>query len=108
MNCSRCQKIVSKDNFTCQTCVKLFCSDSCLVEHIMNHKNEYFNLYNFEKVKRGSQYYILGAGAFGEVFLARSNIDKKLYAINKVDKAKLVAIGIKPECMYREFTTHMI
>jgi serine/threonine protein kinase len=106
MNCTGCQNTIS-NKFECTSCKKVFCSDGCLVSHLVNHNNDYFNFQNFEKVKRGSQHYILGTGAFGEVYLAKNKVDGKLFAIKKIEKKKIYEIGIKQECIHREIETHL-
>jgi serine/threonine protein kinase len=106
MFCQGCQNTIS-NRFECTSCKKLFCSDACLVTHIVNHKNDYFNFFNFEKVKKGSQNVMLGRGAFGEVYLAKNKLDGKYFAIKKIEKLKLQNIGIKYECIYKEISTHL-
>ena len=43
-----------------------------------------FEKQNFEFVKMGSNYFNLGSGAFGDVYLAKNKIDGNFYAIKKV------------------------
>mgnify|MGYP000884796079 CR=1 FL=1 len=48
--------------------------------------NENFNKENFEFMKIGNSFNVIGRGAYSEVLLAKNLIDQKLYAIKKVTK----------------------
>jgi serine/threonine protein kinase len=143
LKCSNFKKIKVTEPliniYNCRCCNKSFCSDKCLVEHLIiietekrtkdclisihNHsirsifmkpgiilkekeRSAYFDFANFEKVKVGNKYKILGSGAFGEVYLARNSIDSKFYAIKHINKSKLDSVSIKPELIYREINVH--
>jgi serine/threonine protein kinase len=152
MNCSlpKCQKelkpkkagnTIDTNIFKCQCCKIPFCSNSCIIEHLIFKDKElcnpvliqqaktqnpqesqflkkgtllneviedpYFNYSNFEKVKVANKTHILGSGAFGQVFLAKSKIDGKLFAIKQMDKARLLGVGIKADIVYREINIHL-
>jgi hypothetical protein len=54
-------------------------------DYLKEYKNE--NLYsfkNFEFLKLGEQFHVIGSGTFGDVFLAKNKIDRKYYAIKQV------------------------
>lgn len=122
---------------SCKCCCKWFCNTNCLLAHIEAEHNDninktehhkdvanseflkrgvmlneitidpHYDFTNFEFVKSGNKNRVLGSGAFGEVFLAKHIIDENLYAIKKLDKAKILSIGVKPELIYREINIHM-
>src|SRR4051812_39234886 len=86
-----------KLKYICKCCNLSFCTDECLIQHIVQIEGKrkltnvelnasfikkgevrptyrhmpYYNFENFQKVKIGDLDKILGAGAFGEVFLAK-------------------------------------
>lgn len=67
----------------------------------------YFDFKNFEKVKIGKKHNILGAGAFGEVYLVKNKIDGKFFAVKQMDKLKILDTGAKFDVVRREIDIHM-
>ncbi len=107
--------MITNNKFNCITCDKTFCSDLCSIEHIFEkHKKtkkksnkDYYSFANFDKIRRGNSSYLLGTGAFGNVYLARNKLDNKLFAIKQMEKAKLNAIGIKEDQIKNEIEIHL-
>ena len=69
--------------------------------------SNYFNLCNFEICKENNQLQVIGSGAFGNVYLAKSKKDNKLYAIKHVKKSSVIECGAEMEIMYREINIQM-
>ena len=64
-----------------------------------NHK---YNLENFTPELEKNEIRTIGSGSFGQVYLARNNIDHKLYAIKHMDKNKLIKILHSLKGIYQE------
>jgi serine/threonine protein kinase len=176
MNCalSKCGKrlkvdkrgrVIESSTFMCTCCKFSYCSDSCLIEHMIMQKNKekekenpinfnntnnnqivssqvenikaiptnmkktlkedntsflkegvllnsyspdpYYDFSNFEKIKIANSYHILGAGAFGEVYLCKNKLDGKPFALKQMDKAQLFQMGIKSDLVYKEINIHI-
>ena len=64
-----------------------------IIQGILNIKRTYdekYNLNNFVKITENSKPIIIGGGSFGQVYLVKNKINKKLYAIKHMEK-KLLA-----------------
>jgi len=68
--------------------------------------NPLYDFKNYEYVKSGKKNQILGAGAFGDVYLAKNKIDGKFYAIKHMEKSKIVEHGAKIDIVIREINIH--
>jgi hypothetical protein len=56
-------------------------------EMLKEYKNEaLYDFKNFEFLKLGEEFHVIGSGAFGDVFLAKNTKDGKYYAIKQVKK----------------------
>ena len=54
-------------------------------EYLKEYKNEpLYDFANFEFLKLGENFHVIGSGAFGDVFLSRNKSDGKYYAIKQV------------------------
>jgi hypothetical protein len=54
-------------------------------EYLKEYKNEkLFEFSNFEFLKLGEEFHVIGSGGFGDVFLCKNNINNKYYAIKQV------------------------
>jgi len=54
-------------------------------EYLKEYKNDpLFDFHNFEFLKLGDEFHVIGSGATGEVFLTRNKKNHKYYAIKKV------------------------
>jgi hypothetical protein len=54
-------------------------------EFLKEFKNDpLYEFKNFEFLKLGSEYHVIGSGAFGDVFLTRNKKNGKYYAIKQV------------------------
>lgn len=132
-----CTKESNSDNHknSCKCCLKILCDTNSLVSHIIqehpkevknlrteNSKSEFlhggvmlndikadpfFAFENFEFVKTGKYNKVLGAGAFGQVLLAKHKVDGNFYAIKKLDRERIANIGISNEMIYREIDIHL-
>jgi len=65
----------------------------------------YFDFSNFEFSKTDRKK-CLGAGAFGDVYLATNKIDNKLYAIKVMEKQKIIESGATLDIIHREISIH--
>ena len=118
--------------FTCQKCQKKTCSSRCLNAHMASDHQEqhqrqirasitrsifikkgeiikqiiddpYYDLKNFEFVRGKTNKVIsIGAGSFGQVYLAKHNKDGKLYAIKYIKKEKVISAQQSLDIIYRE------
>jgi serine/threonine protein kinase len=68
--------------------------------------DSYFKFQNFEKCKIGKKTHIIGAGAFGDVYLAKHKKDGKFYAIKQMDKSRILETGAKLDIIKREIDIH--
>jgi hypothetical protein len=58
-------------------------------EYLKEYKNDpLFDFHNFEFLKLGDEFHVIGSGATGEVFLTRNKKNHKYYAIKKVIEKK--------------------
>lgn len=69
-------------------------------------ENSYFDWKNFEKVKIGRRTHVLGAGAFGDVYLLKNKLDGKFYAVKEMQKEKILDAGAKLDIVKREIDIH--
>jgi len=98
-----------KSNFTIkkQTTIKSpFIHQGEFLKEIEN--DPYYDYENFEYVmdlKTGKKK-LIGAGAFGEVFLTKNKLDNKLFAVKHVSKLKVKETGSQLEYIYREINIH--
>jgi serine/threonine protein kinase len=131
MNCNntKCKKQIS-NYYTCNICAKLFCTNGCLTGHTNEshpqrsqprnsgtkstfmkfgdfakeiHDDPQYNYNNFEMVKDRPP---LGAGAFGDVYLARHKQTGKEYALKIMNKQKIQESGATLDIIYREISIH--
>lgn len=67
-----------------------------------------YDFKNFEFVKNKTTKRVeeLGAGAFGDVFLAKNKVNGKLYAIKQMEKARILESGVSLDIIYREISIH--
>ena len=118
--------------FTCQKCQKKTCSSRCLNAHMASEHQEphprpirasitrsifikkgeiikeiiddpYFDLKNFEFMRgKTNKVIAIGAGSFGQVYLAKHNKDGKMYAIKYIKKEKVISAQQSLDIIYRE------
>lgn len=62
----------------------------------------FYDLKNFDIVKKNGKKYMIGEGAFAQVYLIKHKQDSKFYALKQMDKMKLMGGGINPDMIYRE------
>ena len=63
-----------------------------IIQGILNIKRTYdekYNLNNFVKITENGKPIIIGGGSFGQVYLVKNKINKKLYAIKHMEKKLL-------------------
>lgn len=127
----KCNKILA-NYYSCKLCSLNFCSTNCLKIHSMqcqvkkdsivpNQLNQnrsvffkqgiltnssvddpFYDLKNFEVVKKNGKKYLIGEGAFAQVYLIKHNSDGKFFALKQMVKSKLLEGGISSEMIYRE------
>lgn len=68
--------------------------------------NPKYHFSNFEFLKLGTNYHIIGRGAFGDVFLAKNKLDCRIYAIKQMNIDKVIKNGGSRELILREITIH--
>lgn len=68
--------------------------------------DNYFKFENFEKVKMGKKTHVLGAGAFGDVYLVKHKKDGKFFAVKQMNKQKILSTGAKLDIVRREIDIH--
>ncbi len=68
--------------------------------------DEKYTLKNFFKLTSKGKDIILGAGTFGQIFLAQNRIDNKYYAIKHMDKKKLSQCLHNLNPIYNELDIH--
>lgn len=66
--------------------------------------SKYHDFNNFEIINQGKK--PIGAGAFGDVFLAKNKIDGKIFAIKVMEKQKVIETGAALDIVYREVAIH--
>jgi serine/threonine protein kinase len=66
----------------------------------------YFDYQNLIKVKISGKVNILGAGAFGDVFLTKHKHDEKFYAVKQMQKSKIDEAGASRDIIVREINIH--
>jgi hypothetical protein len=107
----KCRKKI-RNFYLCKPCNKSFCSNSCLnIHNLEDHKlpksksiversvfmkagkflteienDSYFDKSKFEFVSRSGKKYLLGEGAFAQIYLAKHKESGKNYAIKQVSK----------------------
>jgi len=64
----------------------------------------YYDFKNFEFVQDRKK--SLGAGAFGDVYLAKNKIDNKYFAIKIMEKEKIIETGASLDIINREISIH--
>eukprot|EP00340_Litonotus_pictus_P002659 CAMPEP_0170525140 /NCGR_PEP_ID=MMETSP0209-20121228/10597_1 /TAXON_ID=665100 ORGANISM="Litonotus pictus, Strain P1" /NCGR_SAMPLE_ID=MMETSP0209 /ASSEMBLY_ACC=CAM_ASM_000301 /LENGTH=204 /DNA_ID=CAMNT_0010814225 /DNA_START=182 /DNA_END=793 /DNA_ORIENTATION=- len=64
------------------------------------------SLSNFEFIKLGSEYHLLGEGSYGEVILSRNKHDQKFYAVKRLKKSAILANGGNLSQIYQEVSLH--
>ena len=74
--------------------------------HFKDNSNVSYFYKNFEYVKIGFKNQLIGAGAYGDVFLAKHKVDYKKYAIKVMNKVKLSKNNIKESLIQREIQIH--
>ena len=65
-----------------------------------------YDFKNFEYFRIGAKKQILGAGAFGEVYLAKNKVNGNQYAIKHMYKKKIIEQGANIEIVQREIYIH--
>lgn len=78
-----------------------------LGEYLKEYKNEeLYNFKNFQFLKLGDEFHIIGSGSFGDVFLAKNNLNGKYFAIKQMDKETVKANGGSRDLIMREVNIH--
>jgi serine/threonine protein kinase len=99
-------KIKLKVNRTIRNSVK----KSCFLtpgEYLSDFTNDAkFELRNFDFLKLDNQDHIIDTGAMGDVLLAKNKLDKKFYAIKKIDKEMAYLNGFSYELIINEINIH--
>jgi serine/threonine protein kinase len=76
-------------------------------EYLKEIKSDpYFKFENFEKVKMGKKMQVLGAGAFGDVYLVKNKLDGKFFAVKQMYKKRILETGAKLDIVRREIDIH--
>jgi serine/threonine protein kinase len=76
-------------------------------DYLKEYKNEsLYDFKNFEFLKLGDEFHVIGSGGFGDVYLSKNKKNGKYYAIKQVDKSKLIENGGTRDILLREVNIH--
>jgi serine/threonine protein kinase len=73
---------------------------------MVNSARRLLTIYKYENFELVKDRKPLGAGAFGDVFLAKHKKDGKFYALKIMNKAKIEESGATLDIIYREISIH--